>query len=316
MESEKAQDETLNTKHIFGGPEQMSMVNDSTLLILDRSDNGYVAHLFSTNGRYLRGFGTIGQGPGEYITPNNVSVSEDGKKIYIYDFRHVKAGVYSVDSLLTGNDSHEQLSYRNDTIDNIRFYEAAFQWNDSDYLCLGMTENCRLASFHNGERTSIYHLYPPLLEEAEHNRSLWNNGSLHAVSPDGKHIVYGTWIGMAFEVLENNNGKIESKVVKGYHKPDYEVAAGAIPVCITSSEDCYEGFRTLYADKDRFYGVVSGAAPDYDQRNTILCFDYEGKLLRKIETESIIDCITVKDKTAYAVAHLTDEEYRLIKVNL
>ena len=90
-------------------------------------------------------------------------------------------------------------------------------------------------------------------------------------------LVVGTYIGGLFEIFSLADGKITSRTVKGFYKPDYVYAEGAIPKCVTlNPETMIGGFRTIVAGNDDFVTVIDG--PMSKRINEILTFDYDGNL--------------------------------------
>ncbi len=70
---------------LFGEIDQIEIF-DNSIFILDCS-NAMSLLEFDLEGRFLRKFGKIGKGPGEYIKPMNFSIDKQGKKILVFDDR-------------------------------------------------------------------------------------------------------------------------------------------------------------------------------------------------------------------------------------
>ena len=69
--TEEIDAKVIETDYIFGDPEQLIMLNDTLLITFDNSLNDKLFHLISTNGNYIGSFGDLGQGPDEFLSPQN-----------------------------------------------------------------------------------------------------------------------------------------------------------------------------------------------------------------------------------------------------
>ena len=295
-------------------PKQIKVIGDSLIAIIDPSQGDEFAHLIRINGDYVACFGKIGQGPGEFLTPDKLSVNNEGK-LYIYDFRLCNSGVFHTDSLLSGTVERKKIRYENIMPEGVLRFNSVIHQSDSDFIGFCLNEINRIILVRNGKLIDSYNNYPQLDDNSEFNTSLWNNGACFSASPDGKHIVIGTSIGMAFEIFDIKDDKISSRIFKEFYKPIFTVAEGAVPVCVTYAEDCPVGFKTICATNEDFYGVIGGSAPDYEDANIIYRFDYNGKLIDKFKCKFQIDALDVNEEAIYALSYDEDGNYFITKID-
>lgn len=295
-------------------PEGIKMVDDTTFIIFDKAADSHIAHLISTGGNHLASFGNIGQGPGEFLYPETVSIV--GNKIYVYDFRQCMTHILDRDSIMCGVVQDNYIDCKKTLIDGVYRFNEVVQISNDEYIGFGMTDKGRIMYVKNDSCLFNYTDFPILVEIPDHNTSLWNSYACYGVSPDRKHIVVTNGIGMAFEILTIDGCEIKSHVVKGFHKPVYEMAQGAIPPCVTSTEESFEGFRAISLTTDGFYACAGGSYPDYSERSAIYFFDYDGNLRQKYRTDSDIDYLASGGSRLFAITHDDKDDYVLKQIIL
>lgn len=310
-----AEEQLIETGYLFCSPTQIAMADDSTLVLFDKSENGKIAHLISTDGKYIAGFGSIGQGPGEFLAPKHLSTDRRNGKIYIYDFMQCQSHVFDRDSIKEGILQTAAIDYSRFIGDGMFRFDTALHLSDTSSVCIGLNDKCRLMHISKDSIQSNYIQYPNLVENEEHNWSIWSNGAHYDISPDGNYLVWTTCIGMSFEILNLKDGQINSHVLKGFHKPTYRIAEGAVPACAVYADDTFEGFRAICTADNGFYGCIGGDAPDYDESTTIYYFDYDGNLKKKIRTSSSIECLTANGSALYILSVNPEGEYSLKRIN-
>lgn len=80
-------------KCLIGNISQIEKYND-IYYILD-SNNAKALLLFDNSGKFIKKIGTIGKGPGEYISPHMFSIDQKRKQIQILDTKQNKIIIYS-----------------------------------------------------------------------------------------------------------------------------------------------------------------------------------------------------------------------------
>lgn len=230
IECDKVNPKSSIIDFAFGFPKDFKMINDSLFIVLDKAGNGKIAHLFNKSGKHIGSFGTIGQGPGEYISPSKISVDRENRELFIFDFNLNNSGIVHLDSILENKEETARIDYKPFVSKDIPRLDNVINLTDKLFIGFGATDNPRIVYAENGNVKKQYNEYPLLVDEPEHNWSIWNNGACFSVSPDGKYLVVATNIGMAFQILDISGDKIENLSVKAFHKPVYKIAEGAIPL--------------------------------------------------------------------------------------
>lgn len=317
METLKIDAKEISTNFTFADPQKMAMLGDSLLVIFDEKTSGKIAHVLQTNGEYIGSFGERGKAKGELITPEEFSVGKDGKSVYFYDYKTANTVKFDVSDISKGNVVPTVVDNHQITDKLINRFSNVWYFSDHSFLGFGYNDKCRILYVENGKMQDNYVDYPLLDDDVECNWSLWNNAASFAVSPDQKHIVITTGLGMVFEVLNIENGKINSHVVKKFHKAVYELAQGAKPKCVSYIPETFEGCGSIYAANGGFYKCVLGSGPYYRQNDIIYYFDYDGKLIKKYKVPKPVVCMCQgKANELYLIVTNEKGEYSLQKISL
>jgi hypothetical protein len=82
-----------NSKCLIAGISKLIVFNNN-FFILDASSNAVFA--FSSTGKFIRRYGAIGNGPGEFQTPTSICINELDNTLLIYDMRARSILIYSI----------------------------------------------------------------------------------------------------------------------------------------------------------------------------------------------------------------------------
>ncbi len=263
----------------FGTPASIDFINDSLMVILDTNIGENVAHIIDTRGKHICSFGKKGRGEGELLSPKNLTITENNDSIYLFDVMMNRMIGYSLTGLLNGeSQSPKVVQYDINIIPDQEYRFMHIEAGSSGNILGFSADKNRIVSIKGEEIENIYSDYPPTDSDVETNRSIWNyTGGLYSISPDREKLVVATYIGGLFEIFDITNNHIVSKVIKGFYKPVYKYAEGAIPKCvIPNPENMITGFRTISAGYKDFIAVIDG--PESSRINEILTFDYNGDL--------------------------------------
>lgn len=309
--------QNIATNFSFADPQQMSVLGDSLLVVFDETTNGKFAHVLRTNGEYVSSFGERGKAKGEMINPQNFSIGKDGKSIYFYDYTLTNTIKFNIEDILKGNvvptivDNHQITDRLINRFSNVCFF------SDHSFVGFGYNDKCRILYVENNKVLDNYVGYPLLDEDEECNWSLWNNDASFVVSPDQKHIVITTGLGMVFEVLNIEKGKVNSHMIKGFYKAVYDIAQGAKPKCVSYTNETFEGCGSICVSNDGFYKCVLGSAPNFDQNDIIYYFDFDGNLIKKYKVPNPVVCMCKgKGNELYLITVNKTGENSLQKINL
>lgn len=307
----------IPTDFLFANPKQIDRITDSLLVVFDKAGNQRIAHLFNDAGNHVKSFGMIGKGHGEMIYPEGFNIGQDGKTIYFFDWRTAFSVKFPLENILSQENTPTIINNLDSTNHAIPHFDYIIRFTDTEYIGFAHTEETRIMCVDHNKPTEVYKDYPQVDENAEITRSIWYNMACQGISPDRKHIVITTRIGALLEVFELQNGKITSKTIQAFHKPEFGLAEGVKPACATFNEKTFGGFSTLYCTNKSFFGVIDGPAPDYSHHNEIYEFDYSGELINKYKIDGEVACLTVSpEDEMYLIVTDKDGEQHLMKADL
>lgn len=305
----------IETDIEFGFPSSTDFISDSVIVVFDQNINDNIAHVVTTKGRYISGFGKKGRGEGELISPNSITFNERRDSAFIYDFMLQRVLGYNLAKVINHEEQTPSI-YQIDinTIPNQKYrFSHVKSGQDGSLLCFAGEAN-RIVTMKNGTMQNIFTDYPLTDPDSETNMSIWNySKDLNAISPDKSKLIIGTYVGGLFEIFDLADGSIKSRTVKGFYKPDYKYAEGAIPKCVTPNpETMVTGFRTISAGNDDFMAVIDG--PECKRMNEILTFDYDGNLKKRTAVKNgLIYTVSRNDKgEIYCIA--LDEESKILNL--
>ena len=82
-----------NEDCIIGSVASIRFCNDYIVILDSRISKS--VFVFDHNGKFIRKIGSIGKGPGEYISPHSISINDNTKEILVYDGIYNKVNIYS-----------------------------------------------------------------------------------------------------------------------------------------------------------------------------------------------------------------------------
>jgi hypothetical protein len=97
---------------LIGSVNSLEFYNE-TIFVLDNTQSKAV-FAFDINGNFIRRYGAVGRGPGEYISPLSFTVNELSEEIYILD--HHKLIVFSLDGTLKREITFDEPDYLNSIV--------------------------------------------------------------------------------------------------------------------------------------------------------------------------------------------------------
>lgn len=302
----------------FANPEQIDIISDSLLIVFDKAGNLRLAHLFNFEGENKGSTGMIGRGRGEMISPRGFSIGNDNHSIYFYDFATGFSIKFMVEDILKNKYQPKTIKLMDSLKLAIPRFSSVYNLTDRDLIGFGYDNNCRIISVNNNRTVDNYTDYPPVDENEEYTWSIWDNMAQRKISPNKQYIVNATRIGMMFEIFHlTPQYKLEKKVFKAFHQPEFGLAQGAKPACVTFNEKTFGGFSTLYCTDKSFFGVIDGPAPDYSHHNEIYEFDYSGELINKYKIDGEVACLAVSPEyEMYLIVTDKDGEQHLMKTDL
>ncbi len=258
-------------------------VSDSLFIFSDDIvENDCMFHLVNKqNGKYIRSFGTYGNGPGELMRPTtSYGLDINKRQLWAFNQNLPKMVYFSFgfkgDSL-----------YINPITDTPVFTESrtcveSRKIKDDLYISSFVNIDGNKHRFAIGncfDTLSTYDEYPRLEEDDGHlniEKSFFLYRSYFALKPDGQKMVSATTFGGIMEIFDIKNNKIKRTVLKRFYKPVYYVKNrdSKIPY-IHPTEKTIIGFSDLNCTDDAIYVILNpetkGSALNY-----ICKFDWEG----------------------------------------
>lgn len=273
----------IETDIEFGNPLSIEFISDSLMVIYDSNINDYMAHIVTIDGRYINSFGRKGHGDGELLSPINLTLSEQRDSAFIYDFMLQRMVGFDLNRVIKKQE--QQPSVIEFDINSIPNQEYRFTHVKSGPNGSMLGFSCctnRIVSMKDGKVQYIYSEYPQVDPDTETNWSIWNySQDRKSLSPDRSKLVIATYVGGLFEIFVLNKDLISSRIVKGFYKPDYTYADGAIPKCVTPNpETMITGFKSIDVGNHNFAAIIDG--PNASRCNEILLFDFNGILTKRI----------------------------------
>ena len=308
--------DTLSCNTFFSNPTSVYIINDSLLLTFDDNRGDKMCHIINTRkGAIMKSFGEWGKARSEFIYPQGAYLFEDSL-CYIYDFQTRNNVCFSLMNILQGKPAVKSIIAMNeinyDEPMTHRFYKV-YPLSQGRFIGFGNHPENRIQIFNSSKLLNTYSDYPILDETEENNWSIWGNMACFGVSPDEKHIVITTRIGAAFEILSLNGNQITHSHVRGFYKPEYDIAQGAKPACVIATPKTILGFNALHVTNDGFYAVLAGPENHY---NELLKFNFDGECVHKYcfpDFVTDIACITLKNEILWGFIEDKENEIKLIK---
>lgn len=189
------------------------------------------------------------------------------------------------------------------------------------FYSVGFTNNMRFSLASPDSLYDIYKDYPEVIDDKERNASVFTYACKTKFRPDYKYWVQGTYIGGTLEIFKQDDSNIKS-VKQLFIYPSLFKDTG---FSVTWGDDTTIGFDDIYVTQKHIYAILSGTKgsnlkhvpPKNPFSDTILIFDWEGNLVRKIKTNCMIMTIAIDtfEKNAYFIS-FNENGYDLRKINL
>jgi hypothetical protein len=264
---------------------------DSLLFVIDETEHFYFA-LFNINTDSLMfRFGTKGNGPGELMWPLFIECNKQNNVFVVSALNPVGYLYYNLDSLIANPNSYTpgilKIKKRDDN-----FIYTVNRLNDSLYIGKGQLQDGQFAIINKaGEIISIQEKYP-VGDEVE----LYNQVELGSTyqgeittKPESNKFAYVSIVGSILEVCE-----VKENII---------------------------GYKNLYSTKNYFYILYSelGMMEMMENTfifNTILVFDWNGKLVKKLKTDINLRTFAVSEDDKIIYGTTANPYPTIVKFNL
>lgn len=258
----------------------LSMTVDSTTIYVLSVAGGNIIHGFSVeDGRKTLSWGTVGQGPEEFITPVNCQAVNGN--IVAYD-----AGDNAIKSIGTDGTFFQKFSLPGTKVVNEAFYIAPSAW-------VGIGKNRSITVYSANERKDVYDALPGGLDNAEK----WYDLQARTAFVD-QHLFFANLVGGFLESFKINTDSIN--LVKRVRLPDCNVAFNS------SGNIDYKsityGFTALCAANGYCFGAFS-ASTDPNSNSKIGVWDYNLNPIVCLNTNKLVIYLCSDGKKLYALTH-------------
>lgn len=297
-----AEAQILNDTVMFNHAEQLYII-DSLLIMADFRFDKYIFIFNKNTGKLLCTSGKKGKGPGELITPVQLSVNRQTKDLYIHDYDKHKLFRFSIPEILAGSDIPQEEISLNQIL-AIQNHISYFK--DSLFISSGHKNRLLIASLRD-YKIEENERFPEIVPTAKEWNSFLQNWSCNALSPDNKKYVRATLLGGIMEIFTISNEKIELEQQHFFYKPAFEKKGSQyLPI----AETVY-GLRHLAATDRYIYASLIGQANPQNLPKTIHRFDWKGNPVDYFETPYEIENFTVSedDSNIYATVYVNQEQF-------
>lgn len=196
------------------------------------------------------------------------------------------------------------------------------KFNDC-YFVEGFTENMRFAIYDKNNIPKIYRDYSQIIDgPLEKVAQVMSYASKIEFRPDRKYWVQASYIGGVLEIFHLENDDIVPVKQLFIYPPVYtDLGTG-----VTWGHETTIGVDDLYATSDHINVVLNGTkgsnlksnSPVNPFSNKILVLDWQGNLVRKIETDCMIMtlAVDVSEQYCYMISYEAEKGYDLRKISL
>ena len=300
-ETVSLQGEICNETFLFNSPKDVFLI-DSLLIIFDNNYDGII-HIFNKAGQHKKSAIKRGRGPGEVVIPGSVDII--GNKILICDPSLQRLLVYDLAKIIDSQNPYYTDDYS--TAAGSYWIRQAKWYKGESIVIKSYSDDMRFGFLQESKIIPTYWEYPDLVPDQEENRSIWDYFSQWKFKPDYSKMVTTTYIGSLLEILNSDSiTDIKTEKLISIHKPQYNLAEGARPKWVTSSDDTVIGFEDLFVTDNYIYALIYGVNINDLEANLpiIYVFSWDGEPMIKYQFEERILTFSVdeQERIIYAIA--------------
>lgn len=295
----------LNDTVIFNYAEQLNVI-DSLLILVDFRFDRCIFIFNKNTGKLLCTSGKKGKGPGELITPAQISINKRTKDLYVHDYGKHKLLRYSIPEILAGSDIPQEEIGLNQAL---TMQEHISYFKDSLFISNGYQSRLLVANL-GDYKIEDNEPFPEIIPTAKDWNFFLRNWSCHTFHPEQNKYVRATLLGGIMEIFTISNEKIQLKQRHFFYEPLFEKKGNLyLPI----AETVY-GFRHLAATRQYIYASLIGQTNPQSLPKTIYRFDWQGNPVDYFETPYEIENFTVSedDLHIYATVYVKHEQFPAI----
>ena len=301
--------EIVNTDALIGQPAGLCCT-DTRLLILDRYENYTLTIIDTKNYKSIGRELPIGGGPGEVTWPLFVTISTNGKRLFVFRRNSFIFNTYDF--------SDDKLSF----IDNVHIKKSPAHAVpiENGFVGIGMMfENGRYGIYNNqGDLIQETGVYPNYGKSKDHISRYFIDQGYLCSHPNGTHFALGTSNSDNVEFFSCKNGEIQ--LLKRYGKGI--VNAEMDNNILKIEESNITGYKGTYTSEKYCYMLYSGK-PYGDNPNqslwaeNIFVFDWNGNFVKsyRLDNEIRYFCVDESNNVIYGVVRL-EGEYAIMKFKM
>lgn len=302
-----------------------AMFQNIVSLVIDDAGNIYILDrkaanikIFNKDGNFLKIIGRRGQGPGEFVRPENGALSPNDE-LYVYDSRRFTIQVFSIDGKFK-----RQIAFS-----MLLFEGPKFTSNGEIIASYGViAENSKfvLKKFNNEMETVLTYTSIPMLKPPKVNIFVLNfyNDLKWEVGPKSE-IVWGVMTSPKYELfVHDEDGKYIKKITKQYspvklttkeYKKLMKKWYGKVPsfkqfdLIIPKNYPPFQGF--ILDEEGRIF-VHRFVEVEKSKKHYFDVFDDEGKYIAKITLDEKFLFGTFKNKKLFAIEE-DEDGYQYVK---
>ncbi len=313
----------LNDSSLWRFPLQMEYT-DSLLVVLDYMDD-YYFHVYTLKGEPIGHFARKGQGPGELLSANQFHLSEDRDSLYVYDGVSRKIVMYKLNG-----DYVKDLLFQEYKIDYTLLPPSDIPYilydmlpvKDEVFLVKVNQPKLRYGKLDlaKSEITSVYGDFPTdcVSGKAEEIWSVFSSDTRTCLKPDYSKMLNATYIGGILEYFSvQPDLELRADTTLYIYEPVYGLAEGAVPSFVVGNEKTQLGFEDVYVT-DKFVYMLLHEKGDALEPQSMVVFDWQGKVVRKIKTNQRLLrlCVDEARNMIYAMAADEVNGYKLVSIPL
>lgn len=310
---------SLLNKNELSFPSAFLVLYDYLILIDSKGEK--LIHIYDIKSNSLLGsFGTLGQGPGEFIGPSQVIQDKDDPgSFWIYDVSTRSVKKFNVNKVLKGNiypDNIIQLSSECGTTTSLAFA------SDNKIFGVGIYYKGRIAIFDASGRfiKSVGDL-PILLKDEKYsfyNSHAFNGGFI--IKNKSKELFIAPRLSSVIEIYSIEGGLVETLIGPTSFYPEYSIVPAGHSYTMAYNKNTRHGFVDIqYSEAlDRLFVLYSGNYQFNKNKinailgKTIYVLDNKNTIVEDIELDTPIAQMRISNN-GLIIYGFTESEVRIFK---
>lgn len=284
---------------------------DTLLIVQDDYKLADCFHIFrKSDGAFVRSFCKKGRGPGEALNVNSASVDRTQGTLTAFDQQQKKLLTFDIAKILKDETPYYQeiaVSQPPNVITRM------LPRGDGQYVVKGLTAPMRWGVWNpaTGQFSGIYTDFPHIGEDTETDWSLGEYAAVVHLSPDGKKLVAGTYIGAMLEVFNVADSGFIPTATRYFLAPVYRCLENATPKWAVPTDETIIGFDNIFVTDRAIFAIVWGVSDLEHNRPDIIVFAMDGTPRARYTTAESLECIAVDGRTLYGAGTNSEGNYTL-----